>query len=318
MLVFELIGSGLKVAGTVAFDRAGPAAGVLAGALVDRHPRRRVMVMADLGRAAVALALAAFGDHLAVVYAAAFGLSAGPVFFNPAASSLLPSVVHPEDLVEANSALWSAAVISQIALAPLAGALVAFAGAGPAFLLNAASFLVSAVLLGGMAVPPHPARVPRRRWPTCRRGFGSSAVAVFSYLLRGGVDITLAATTNFGVAMGALGVYGVGTSTGMVTYNSVLQSTLPDRIRGRIFAFYDVVWQGSRLVSIAGGGILATPSASGRCTCWAGCCSSPPGAWGWLGCAVRISPRQPMTPVPPLEQARSRGPGRNRNRQLRW
>lgn len=328
ILVFRLTGSGLKVAGTVAFEIAPVLLlGFVAGAIVDRHPRRRIMVMADLGRAAIAVALAIFGDNLAVIYAAAFGLSVGTVFFNPAASSLLPSVVHPDDLVEANSAIWSAAVISQIALAPLAGALVAFAGAGPAFLLNAASFVVSAGLLRGLPVLVHPAQASRRRMADVAEGLriirrsrllgtlaGVQALAALSagatsallvvlaerhldvgagrfglliaaigvgaglgplllrrfiadprrpgvlfgpYLLRGGVDLTLAGTTNFGVAMGALGVYGVGTSTGMVTYNSLLQSTVPDRLRGRIFAFYDVVWQGSRLVSIAAGGFLA-------------------------------------------------------------
>ncbi|HEX2046132.1 MAG TPA: MFS transporter [Acidimicrobiales bacterium] len=328
ILVFRLTGSGLRVAGTVAFEIAPVLLlGFVAGAIVDRHPRRRIMVMADLGRAAIAVTLAVFGDSLAVIYAAAFGLSVGTVFFNPAASSLLPSVVHPDDLVEANSALWSAAVVSQIALAPLAGALVAFAGAGPAFLLNAASFVVSAALLRGLPVPAHPAQAPRRRMADVAEGLrmirrsrflgtlaGVQALAALSagatsallvvlaerhlnvgagrfgiliaaigvgaalgplllrrliadprrpgvlfgpYLLRGGVDLTLAGTTNFGVAMAALGVYGVGTSTGMVTYNSLLQGTVPDRLRGRIFAFYDVVWQGSRLVSIAAGGVLA-------------------------------------------------------------
>lgn len=328
ILVFRLTGSGLKVAGTVAFEIAPVLLlGFVAGAIVDRHPRRRIMVMADLGRAAIAAALAIFGDNLAVIYAAAFGLSVGTVFFNPAASSLLPSVVRPDDLVEANSALWSAAVISQIALAPLAGALVAFAGAGPAFLLNAASFVVSAALLRGLPVLGHPALAPRRRMADVAEGLriirrsrllgtlaGVQALAALSAgatsallvvlaerhlnvgagrfglliaaigvgaglgplllrrliadprrpgvlfgpcLLRGSVDLTLAGTANFGVAMGALGVYGVGTSTGMVTYNSLLQSVVPDRLSGRIFAFYDVVWQGSRLVSIAAGGFLA-------------------------------------------------------------
>jgi hypothetical protein len=77
------------------------------------------------------------------------------------------------------------------------------------------------------------------------------------YLLRGAVDYTLAATDSFGVAVAALGVYGVGTSTGNVTYNSVLQTTVPDIVRGRVFAFYDIVWQTFRLVSIAIGGVLA-------------------------------------------------------------
>jgi MFS family permease len=74
-------------------------------------------------------------------------------------------------------------------------------------------------------------------------------------LLRGLVDLTLAATSSFGVAVGALVVYGAGTGT--VTYNSVLQTGVPDRIRGRVFAFYAVVWQTTRLASIGLGGVLA-------------------------------------------------------------
>jgi MFS family permease len=328
ILVLRLTGSGLKVAGTVAFEIAPVLLfGFVAGAVVDRNPRRRIMVTADLGRAAVAVTLAAFGRDLAVIYAAAFGLSVGTVFFNPAAASLLPSVVDRDDLVAANSALWSAAVISQVALAPLAGALVALAGAGPAFLLNAASFVISAALLRGLPVLASPAPASRRHLGDVAEGLrivrrsrflgtlaGVQALAALSagatsallvvlaerhlhvgagrfglliaaigvgaglgplllrrliadprrpgvlfgpYLLRGGVDLTLAASSNFGVALGALGVYGVGTSTGMVTYNSLLQTTLPDRLRGRIFAFYDVVWQAARLASIAGGGVLA-------------------------------------------------------------
>jgi len=77
------------------------------------------------------------------------------------------------------------------------------------------------------------------------------------YLLRGAVDIVLAATRSFGIALGALSIYGVGTSTGNVTYNSVLQTTVPDRLRGRVFAFYDVVWQAARLTSIGIGGVMA-------------------------------------------------------------
>lgn len=285
------------------------------------------MVTADLGRAAVCLALVVSGDHLGVIYAAAFGLSVGSSFFNPASASILPTLVDPEDIVAANSALWSAAVISQIALAPVAGAVVAFAGPGPAFLVNAASFLVSAALLGGLPASAAAATGTGRRAGDVAEGLhliggsrflgtlaGVQLLAALSagatsallvvladrhlhagpgrfglliasigvgaavgplvlprlladprrpgvlfgpYLLRGGVDLTLAASSTFGVALAALGAYGVGTSTGMVAYNSVLQTTVPDRMRGRVFAFYDVVWQGGRLVSIAVGGVVA-------------------------------------------------------------
>jgi hypothetical protein len=121
------------------------------------------------------------------------------VFFNPAASSMPPSIVDDDELVAANSGLWSAAVISQIALAPLAGAVVAAVGVSPAFLVNAPSFAVSALLLARLVSPRRPA-------------------LVFGPLLRGVVDLVLASTRSLAVAMGALAVYGVGTSTGAVYY----------------------------------------------------------------------------------------------------
>jgi MFS family permease len=330
VLVYRLTGSGLKVGVTVAFEIAPVLLlGFVAGAVVDRHPRRRVMIAADVGRAAMALALAAFGDNLTVIYVAAFGLSAGTVFFNPAAASVLPALVEREHVVAANSALWSAAVVSQIALAPLAGALVAFAGTAPAFAVNAASYLVSAAVLLRLPGPAAEAAAPTPRprvgdvveglrairhsrlFSTLAAvqalaalsagatsallvvlaerhlgigagrfglllgaiGVGAAAgplvlrrllvdprrpVLLFGpHLLRGGVDLALASSSSFGVALGALTAYGVGTSTGMVTYNSLLHTTVPERLRGRVFAFYDVVWQAARLVSICAGGVLA-------------------------------------------------------------
>jgi MFS family permease len=95
----------------------------LAGAVIDQLPRVRVMIVADLWRMALAAVLPMVDQDLVAVYAVAFGLAAGAVFFNPAASSVLPSIVAGDQLVAANSGLWSAAVISQIALAPVAGAL---------------------------------------------------------------------------------------------------------------------------------------------------------------------------------------------------
>jgi len=329
LAVFRLTGSGVQVAATVAFEIVPVLLlGFVAGAVVDRHLRLRVMVVADLGRAAVALALVAGHGSLALLYAAAFLLSTGTAFFNPASASLLPSVVEGDDLVAANSALWSAAVLSQVALAPLAGAVVAFAGPGPAFAVNAGSFLLSAALLAGLPRrDASPTPTPTRHLADVAEGlrivrtsrFLSTLAAVQAlaalsagatsallvvladrhldagpgrfglligaigvgaglgplllrrlladyrrpallfgpYLLRGGVDLALAASSSFPLALAALATYGVGTSTGMVTYNSVLQASVPDRLRGRIFAFYDVVWQTARLASLGLGGLAA-------------------------------------------------------------
>lgn len=118
-LVFERTGSGVGVGAVVAAEVApvlllAPAAGLL----VDRLPRVRVMIAADLWRL-VAAALPLVADSITAVYVVAFALAAGTVFFNPAAQSVVPSIVEEDQLVAANSGLWLAAVVSQIVLAPL-------------------------------------------------------------------------------------------------------------------------------------------------------------------------------------------------------
>lgn len=75
--------------------------------------------------------------------------------------------------------------------------------------------------------------------------------------LRGLVDLVLATFTAIPVAAAALLAYGVGTSTGAVSFNSMLQSHTADRFRGRVFASMDVLWQGGRLISLGVGGLLA-------------------------------------------------------------
>ena len=59
------------------------------------------------------------------------------------------------------------------------------------------------------------------------------------------------------IAGGALVVYGMSTSTGMIAYQSTVQTLVPAETRGRAFAFYDVVWNTARLVSLAVGGVVA-------------------------------------------------------------
>ena len=77
------------------------------------------------------------------------------------------------------------------------------------------------------------------------------------YAVRGLVDLVLAVVTAVPLAAGALLFYGLSTSTGNVTFSSLLQSRVPDRLRGRAFAGFDVLWQTGRLLSLLGGGLLA-------------------------------------------------------------
>jgi MFS family permease len=329
LLVYDLTGSGLGVSGVVVAEilpvlLLAP----LAGALVDRWPRVTVMVAADLGRVLLMVVLALWHDSTAGVYAVAFAMSVGAVFFNPAAGSVLPGLVRRDALVAANSGIWTAAVLSQVALAPLAGVTVTVFGYGVAFALNAGSYAVSALVLRGLNVSGTPETLERRRlWTQARDGvavllrhrllralaagqalaalsagatsallvvlaeahldvagggyglligaIGVGAAAgpllllrlirdparpVFVFLpfgLRGVVDLVLATFSSLTLAAGALVAYGIGTSTGAVTFNSLIQREAPDHVRGRIFASMDVLWQGGRLLSIGAGGLLA-------------------------------------------------------------
>ncbi len=328
LLLLALTGSGLGVSAAVLAEIAPVLLlAPLAGSLVDRLPRVRVMVTADLVRVLLAGLLAVWHDSAVVAYAVAFGLSAGQVFFSPAAQSLLPTVVDDDELVAANSGIWTAAVTAQILLAPLAAVVAVRFGFGAAFALNAGSFAVSALVLRGLREPERPRPVSVRspyahafdalsvlgQIPLLRalavgqflaalsagatsallvvlaqerlggeQGFGLllGAIGVGAvlgpllllrrirdprrplfvfgpYALRGLVDLVLAAVTALPLAAAALVLYGLSTSTGAVTFSSLVQSRVPDELRGRAFAGFDVLWQTGRMLSLLGGGLLA-------------------------------------------------------------
>jgi MFS family permease len=51
--------------------------------------------------------------------------------------------------------------------------------------------------------------------------------------------------------------YGLGTSAGNVAFSAVIQSHVEDRLRGRVFSAFDLIWQSMRLVSLLAGGLIA-------------------------------------------------------------
>jgi MFS family permease len=130
---------------------------VAGGVWSDRLPRQLVMVGADVvrGLAHLVVALAFFADavqvwHL-IVSSAVFG--AASAFFGPASTGLVKTIVSPGRLQEANALLGIAQRAVQIAGPALAGLLVATAGYGVVFALDAATFAVSAAFLLAMRLP---------------------------------------------------------------------------------------------------------------------------------------------------------------------
>jgi hypothetical protein len=134
--------------------------GLVAGVWVDRWPRRRVLVAADLGRALLigTVPVAAWAGVLHVWLLLAVGLLVGVcnVFGGVAHSALVPDIVDRAGLVGANARINATATASSLSGSAVVGPVVAFLGAPVALAADAVSFLASAVLLRGIRVAPAP------------------------------------------------------------------------------------------------------------------------------------------------------------------
>lgn len=133
--------------------------GLLAGALSDRRDRRRLVVAMNLVRAFVlaVLATAVLTDlvTIAVVLGALFVLGTTEVFVDNTTSTLLPMLVHRDDLPVANSRLQAAFItVNQLAGPPLGAALFA-AGAAFPFFSEAVLVVAGALLVTRLRLPAH-------------------------------------------------------------------------------------------------------------------------------------------------------------------
>jgi MFS family permease len=123
--------------------------GMIAGVWVDRLRRRPVLIVADLGRAAVigSIPLAAHFGVLAMpqIYAVAALAGVLTVLFDVAYQAYVPTLVDRAHLVEANSRLALTGSIAEVLGPGLTGVLVRVLTAPVAMLIDALSFLASAI-----------------------------------------------------------------------------------------------------------------------------------------------------------------------------
>jgi MFS transporter len=150
---------------------------LIGGVVADRVSRRTVMVAADLSRLATQGVLAILlitGDPPIWALAVLSGLTgAATGFFEPASIGMMPAIVAPERLQQANG-LRATAVAGGEILGPIvAGGLIAVAGAGYALGIDAISFGVSAALLAALHVAPRMAREKTSFFADLREGWGA-------------------------------------------------------------------------------------------------------------------------------------------------
>jgi MFS family permease len=154
-LAMSLTGSGLVVTG-IMLARAVPAVtvGPLAGVLLDRFDRQRIMIASDLVRAVVALGfiLTVSGHHPWMLYLFSGLLMVASPFFTAGRSAILPSITSEAELHTANS-LTQTTQWTTLTVGTFLGATVIAIGYNLAFVLNAVSFLFSAWAIWKLRAP---------------------------------------------------------------------------------------------------------------------------------------------------------------------
>ncbi|HME34076.1 MAG TPA: MFS transporter [Candidatus Sulfotelmatobacter sp.] len=126
--------------------------GPTAGVVNDRLKRKHVMIAADLVRFGVVLAMLLVRSRSMVwlVYSLLLAETSMAAFFEPARSSVIPNITAESEVLVANtlsSATWS---VNLLIGAAVGGVVAAFYGRNTVFILNALSFLTSALLISGM------------------------------------------------------------------------------------------------------------------------------------------------------------------------
>lgn len=149
ILIFKATNSAFMV-GLMFMATAVPtlAIGLFAGVFVDRYDRRRIMVAADLIRAAIVVSIPFLVSiNIALLYVAVAAVSTISQFFNPANDAVLPEVATDEELAAANSWIMISSFGSTSVGFALSGLLAAAFSVEWAFYLDAVTFLISAALL---------------------------------------------------------------------------------------------------------------------------------------------------------------------------
>jgi len=177
--------------------------GLVAGAWVDRLRRRPVLIWADLGRAAllgsipVAYALGTLTYwHLLLVSGLAAVLTS---FFDAADNAYLPSIVERERLLEANSTIAASTSAAEFVGFGISGFLVQVLSAPIAILIDAVTYLISALLLATIRRPEPPPPTREDREPVLVEIRDGLRLVLHDPILRAFVGAQMALAALWGV-----------------------------------------------------------------------------------------------------------------------
>lgn len=250
--------------------------GLPAGVWIDRMRRRPILVGLDVLSAAVVLVvpLAAWSGLLRIelLYAVSFLLGSAVVIFMVAYQSFVPTLVGRARLAEANAALEASSSLTAVAGPGIAGLLVQFLTAPVALVLDAATYLVSAALVGSIRIAePPPIPAAERRSVIDQIGEGIRVVLgnpLLRALVRGGaihnffsrmIDalFVLYASRELGLDAATIGLVVAAAGPGSFV-GSLMATRLTNRVGlGRtIWLMQALTGLARLLVPLAAGGVL--------------------------------------------------------------
>jgi MFS family permease len=266
--VAETTGQALAVAGLLlAGDFAPALLGPLAGTVADRLDRRRVMVGCELVQGALVVAVAGWLPPLPLLLVLVGLRAVAGQVFQPASRAAVPAVVAEGDLERANAAVGVATNGGET-LGPLVAALLLpVLGVRGVLLVDAASFLVSAAVLGFLPGLRGPGRGPGPRPSFLADAAGglrylrgqavvrAVALGYFAVVACTGIDdvaLVFLATGTFGAGGTAVGLLLAAVGIGLLAGYALLARTggrLP--MNGLLLAGFAVSSAGNLLTGLA-------------------------------------------------------------------
>lgn len=152
ILVAEITGSASAVGGLLVARLLPTLLSPLAGVLADRLDRRAILVVSDLCRAGLIVAVV-FTRELVVLYGLVFLMGLARAVFNPTIRAAFPSIVSRDELIRANALISGTFSLSMMLGPALGGLMVSAYGVDVAFVLHAVTYLISAGFLALIPLP---------------------------------------------------------------------------------------------------------------------------------------------------------------------
>ncbi|HXZ82747.1 MAG TPA: MFS transporter [Acidimicrobiales bacterium] len=218
---------------------------LLAGAVVDRLPRRFTVLSADLVRGvavgAIAGAVVAHALTVTELGAISAAVGAADAFFFPAYAAIVPEILPSTLLIEANAFNNASQVLGQSLAGPaIGGVLIAAFGSASAFAVDAASFFVAAGCVAAMHARPAPrpsgksmladaaaglrwTRSQPWLWDTIVAASVANFVAFMPFAVLGPLlirDVLHQGPTQYGLVFAAAGLGGAAASAAVIRFGS--------------------------------------------------------------------------------------------------